>query len=257
LAVRDEPHFARLQRAFARHLRDPEHAPPPPGLEARRLALYRDAVYANSERFLADNFPRVRAVMDDDAWHAMVRDYLVRHVSWTAAFVELPREFLDYLARERGDEGDPPYLGELAPFDGGKTLGGADRADPAAVSCARDADLLAGTLVLNPTLRLATYSYPVHAINADFRPAAPPATATRIAAFRDLAQCYAFLDLSPAAARLLERLQAAPQQTGRGVLESLAAELGRADLAGFVAAGSTILERMRVRGAILGCTPST
>ena len=176
--MRDEPHFARLQRAFARHLRDPEHAPAPAGLEARRLALYRDAVYANSERFLADNFPRVRAVTNDEAWHAMVRDYLVRHVSWTAAFVELPREFLAYLAHARDDDEDPPYLGELAHFDWLETLVGADRADPAALSCERDADLLAGTPVLNPTLRLVTYVYPVHAITADFRPDAPPATAT-------------------------------------------------------------------------------
>ena len=187
----------------------------------------------------------------------MVRDYLVRHVSWTAAFVELPREFLAYLARERDDDEDPPYLGELAHFDWLETLVGADRADPAAVACERDADLLAGTPVLNPTLRLATYTYPVHAITADFRPAAPPAIATHIAAFRDCAQCYAFLDLSPAAARLLECLQAAPDRNGRSVLESLAAEFGQAELAGFVAAGSTILARMRARGAILGCAQST
>jgi hypothetical protein len=90
-----------LQRAFAAHLRDPEQVAPPGEHDPRRLDVYRYAVYANIERFMRDNYPRVRAVMNDAEWHAMVRDYLVRHVARASAFVDLPKEFLAYLEHER------------------------------------------------------------------------------------------------------------------------------------------------------------
>ncbi|MGA0002453.1 MAG: putative DNA-binding domain-containing protein, partial [Steroidobacteraceae bacterium] len=36
-----------LQRCLAAHLRDPEGSPPPPDIEDRRLAVYRDLFFNN------------------------------------------------------------------------------------------------------------------------------------------------------------------------------------------------------------------
>ncbi len=247
-----EPEFIRLQRAFTRHLRDPDNVAAPGAHEERRMAIYRHAIYANVAGFMGDNYPRVRAVMSEERWAAMLRDYIIRHVSTTSAFVELPREFLAYLEHERDDPHDPPFLYELAHFDWLETLVGADQRVVDLDGIDTHGDLLDGRPVPNPTLRVVSYRYPVHAIDADFQPAEPPAQATCIAAFRDLDKRYNFLDLNPAAARLLELLLDECTTSGRAALERIATELGHADPAQLVAAGSTILERMHARGALLG-----
>jgi len=248
----DQPTFVELQHAFTRHLRDPENVPPPGAHEERRLAIYRYAVRANVARFMADNYPRVRAVMCDLRWEAMLHDYIVRHVSRTSVFAELPIEFLAYLKHERNDRDDPPFLHELAHFDWLETLVGVDVQviDFTGIDC--EGDLLTGIPVVNPTLRLVSYAYPVHAITAEFQPREAPAQATRIAAYRDPANRYGFLDLNPTAAELIEVLLEHQGHSGREVLTEMARAHRYPDLAGFIDAGSTILLRMHARGALLG-----
>ena len=248
----DQPTFVELQHAFTRHLRDPANVPAPGAHEERRLAIYRYAVRANVARFMADNYPRVRAVMCDRRWEAMLHDYIVRHVSGSNVFAELPLEFLAYLEHERDDRDDPPFLLELAHFDWLETLVGVDVQvlDFTGIDC--QGDLLAGIPVVNPTLRLVSYAYPVHAITAAFQPCAAPAQATRIAAFRDPANRYGFLDLNPTAAELIERLHEHQRHSGRAVLTAMGRARRYPDLAAFIDAGATILSRMHASGALLG-----
>lgn len=248
----NEPPFMRLQRAFAAHLRDPGSVAAPGAHEERRLDIYRYAVFHNVAGLMSDNYPRVRAVMDDARWTALVRDYIVRHQSRASAFVDVPREFLAYLDAERSAEDDPAYIAELAHFDWLETLVGADttRVDCSAVR--RDGDLLDGIVIPNPTLRIVVYRYPVHAIGPDYMPSEPPPQPTCIAAFRDPDNLYGFLDLNAAARRLLECIAQQDGRTGRAILDDLAVEFGYADVAAFAQGGITILERMRRRGAVLG-----
>lgn len=252
-----EPAFIELQRAFTAHLRDPARHAAPGAHEDRRMAIYRYAIYANIERFMRDNYPRIHAIMDATRWEALVRDYLVRHEARATAFVELPQEFLDYLANERDAADDPPFLGELAHFDWLETLVGADQRVVSLDGIDVEGDLLDGVPVPNPVLRLVTYRYPVHAIDAAYQPDAPPPTVTRIAAFRDLEQRYGFLDLNAAAAALLESILERRGLSGRALIHAMAEALGAHDLAALEAAGGTILARMQTRGAILGTERGT
>ena len=247
-----EADFARLQRDFAAYLRDPEHVAPPGHHDERRLGVYRHAVYANIERFMRDNYPRVRAVMDEEQWAAMVRDYLVSHVSRANAFVDLPKEFLVYLQYERGADLQRPFLYELAHFDWLETLLGADPRRLHLDDIDRDGDLIAGVPVANPVMVMETYRFPVHAIDADYQPLAPPVLTTRIAAFRDTQNEYGFLDLNAAAARLLELIMAGEGRSGREIFEIIAVELKTANVAALIEAGGTILARMIAREVIFG-----
>ena len=256
MSVPAEAEFARLQREFAAYLRDPEQAAPAGPHEERRLAVYRYAVYANIERFMRDNYPRVRAVMDETQWQAMVRDYLARHVARATAFVDLPAEFLDYLKHQCGPEPALPFLYELAHFDWLETLVGADLRRLNLDEVDRDGDLIAGVPVANPIMVLQTYRFPVHAINADYRPLEPPAQPTRIAAFRDSHAEYGFLDLNAAAARVLELIMAGEARSGYEIFATVAAELGTTDVAALIEAGGTILARMIARDVILGACRS-
>ena len=252
MTASSEPQFARLQRAFAAYLRDPDTVAPPGQHDERRLGVYRHAVYANIERFMRDNYPRIHAVMDEATWHTMVRDYLVRHVACATAFVDLPRDFLAYLEHERAADPAMPFLFELAHFDWLETLVGADPRRLDLENIERDGDLIAGVPVANPVMVMHCYRYPVHAINADYLPLAPPAQPTRIAAFRDTGHEYGFLDLNAAAARLLELIMMGEGRTGREIFATVATELNMPDVAGLIDAGGTILARMHARDVILG-----
>lgn len=216
------------------------------------MAIYRHAVFANVEGLMASNYPRIRAIFEDDAWHALVRDYIVRHESRASAFIDVPREFLRYLEHERDAPDDPPFLGELAHFDWLETLVGGDERRVRLDDVERGGDLLAGVPVANPVLRMVDYAYPVHAIDADYQPTEPPARTTHIAAFRDPDNLYGFLDLNDAAAALLAAVVRAGGRTGREIFATLAADMGREDVDALTAAGLPLLERMRERGAVLG-----
>lgn len=253
-STQQEPDFIRRQRAFARHLRDPASVEAPPSLEDRRVAIYRNTVYANVEGLMADNYPRIRGVMSDNDWHAMIRDYIVRHRSDASAFVDVPKEFLIYLEDERNAPADPPFLCELAHFDWLETRVGADpcKLQKELQRLDRDGDLLSGVLVLNPTLQLVTYRFSVHVVDADFQPLRAPTKATRIAAFRAPDNLYAFLDLNDAAAKLLQVLLDGHARSGRALLSIAMQQLAGHSEAKLLEAGQAILERMRTRGAILG-----
>ena len=247
-----EPEFVRLQRALTQYLRDPETLMPPPGHEERRLTIYRHAIFANLDGFMTDNYPRVRDVTDETRWNAMLRDYLIRHVSTSTAFIDLPLEFLDYLERERDEPTDPAFLHELAHFDWLETLISADERRIDLTDIDRDGDLINGVPVANPILRVAAYRYPVHVIGPEYQPPEAPQEPTRIAAFRDLDNRYGFLDLSNASARLLELIVEAKGLTGREIFEAVAREMGQTDGSALITAGRSILSRMRDRAVILG-----
>src|SRR3546814_30223 len=93
------------QFRLSHHIRDPEHNPPPPGIEDRRLQIYRELFYNNLEDLLASNFPVIRRILDDARWHALVCAFLRDHRSKTPLFPEIGREFLRFVEARR-DAGD-------------------------------------------------------------------------------------------------------------------------------------------------------
>ncbi len=185
----------------------------------------------------------------------MVRDYFRRHASTTPLFVELPGEFLRYLDEVRDDPDDPPYLYELAHFEFLETEVSADehRIDELGVDAS--GDVIAGVPVVNPTLRLVRYTFPVHRLEVSHRPDGEPDAPTFIAAFRDRAHRFGFIDLNSASARAVELLLRDEGLSGDEVLRAIAEELQHPDPDAVVAAGREILERLAARDAILGTKP--
>lgn len=249
--------YQSIQAEFARHLRDPENHAPPPGLPDARLKVYRDAIFLAQRGLISDNFPSLRKLYDDDAWDALVRDYLREHRAASPNFIHVPEEFHRYVAvRAEQGRGDPPYLVELADFECLETRMGGDlrRHDLSGVD--PDGDLLAGVPVVNPISEHVVYRYPVHRIEpgnrAEFdNPDRAPANPTHIIAFRTVANRYRFIDVNPITLTLVQALATPPARTGAGVLREIAEAASLAPEQA-LAFGADILARMREVGLILG-----
>lgn len=244
------------QEAFTAHIRDPEGHPVPPGIDPRRMQVYRELFFNNVSRLLAGNFPVIRRIRGK-GWPAMVRTFYRDHACRTPLFPELPREFLRWL-EESGDR--EPWLPELAHYE---WIELALQVSEARVDdIAHDtldasggdigAALLAGRPLLSPLAWPLAYAWPVHRIGPDWLPDAPPPVPTLLLLHRGADGRVRFHAPSPLAWRLLQRLDEAPELSGRAQLDALAAEAGSAVDAGFIEQGVAMLLSWHREGIVAG-----
>lgn len=251
--------LAALQDAFAAHLRDPANHPAPVGVEARRMAVYRELFYNNIESLLANNFPVIRGLLGDAAWHALVRGFYRDHGSHTPMFPELGREFLRYVeARATHETSDPPFLLELAHYEWVELALALDATDLGAIACEADGDLLSAVPLPSPLAWPLAYRWPVHRIGATFQPHSAPEAPTFLLVLRDRGDAVRFKQIDGLTYTLLQTLHdnaaLAPERraSGRDLLAQLAARMRPDDPARFLADGAAAMEQLRRGDAILG-----
>lgn len=251
----DIPAFIQTQYAFAAHIRDPDSHPRPDDVEDRRMAIYRELFYNNVEGFLANTFPVLKSLYDEAAWHTMARDFFSTHQSHTPLFLEIPREFLNYLEHERGRrEGDPAFLFELAHYEWTElALSVADVTE--AEDYQADADLLATRPVVSPLAWSFVYQFPVHRISPAFQPAEAGDQPSYLLIYRDADDEVGFIELNPVSARLFSLLQETAHNRGRDLLQRIAEELQHPDPQVVINGGREILEEWRRRDIVLGGRP--
>ena len=85
---------------FAAHIRDPENQPAPENIEDRRLGIYRDLFFNNVDGFLSNTFPVLKSLYDDEPWTELARSFYTKHRCQSPYFLEISREFIDYLQSE-------------------------------------------------------------------------------------------------------------------------------------------------------------
>jgi uncharacterized protein len=245
------------QRAFAAHIRDPEHVPLPRGIEPRRMKIYSDLFFNNIESLLAANFPVIRTLHDDDAWRALVRDFYRGHRSHTPLFTEIAREFIRHLEwRVRSGAGDPPFLVELAHYEWSELALTLDEHDIASIHFDRTGDLLTGIPVVSPLARVLAYNYPVHLVAPDFRPTEASPQPVFLLLVRDRADEVHFLEIDALTALLMERLSLDSTEGGLARIDGLLAELGRGGEGGLRESGIAILRHLHAREVVLGTLPA-
>lgn len=223
--------------AFARHVRDPGAHGPPPGVEDRRLRLYRELFLSSIEGLLAGSFPVIRRTLGDTAWRALVRDFYTGHRCSTPLFTEVGGEFVDWLAaRDPSASGGAPWLAELAHYE----------------SVELELQLLPQAAVgLSPLARPLAYAWPVHRIGPDWQPVDRPAAPTLLLARRDADGDVRFSELSPLVFRLLQLFDEVGACDAPTALGMLAMEAGTAGDAGFLAQGEAMLQRLVDEGTLL------
>ncbi|MEI2454423.1 HvfC family RiPP maturation protein [Lysobacter firmicutimachus] len=244
---------ARLQEqqwALARHLRNPQANPPPPGLQPRRLRVYRELFFNAVDGLLAGSFPVLRQTLPLPRWTGLVRAFYADHRAQTPLFPQLAAEFVAFAQALPDDGTAPAWLAELAHYEWiEQELALSDAVPP---DDEPQMDLLEGVPQLSPLARVVAYRWPVAEIGPDFQPEQAPALPTMLLVYRDAAHEVRFVRLAPPAYRLLHVI-AQRRARGREHLLALADEAGlygAEALRQWQAQGLELLQRLRAAGAM-------
>jgi len=244
----DESDTLRAQQlAFAHHVRDPGVHPPPPGIEDRRLRVYRELFIGSMRGLLEANFPVIHRTLPDADWQSLVQDFYTGHRCSTPLFTEVAREFVDWLASA---ERTPPWLPELAHHEWTELALQIAMSTPHTPCRSRYSGEF--FIQVSELARVHAYAWPVHRIGPDFQPLTPPATPTLLLARRDDAGDVHFSELSPLVFRLLQMIQSSEpgNATAGGCMTALAAEAGETGNDAFHAAGMAMIQRLLDEGTL-------
>ncbi len=236
--------------AMARHVRDPDAHPGPPGIEPRRLAIYRELVHNNLDGLLAGNFPVLRKTLGDTDWRALVRGFLVNHHSRTPLFTELGCELIDHLHTDAGADPARPWLAELAHYEWAEL--GLQLLDAPMPAHDPHGDLVSGVPMLSPLAWPLAYQWPVAQIGPGFQPDTLPPEPTLVLLQRDQAGEVRFSVLSPLLFALLERIGANQTASGCELLTQLAQEANQENVDAFINAARPLLLQLHQQGVLAG-----
>jgi uncharacterized protein len=175
----------------------------------RRLAVYRDLVRNGIGSIVVKMLPRTRARLDaarPGRFAADLAAFLEEAPPRTHYLRDVPAELLAWVEpRWKADEGVPPYLPDLARHELAHfAVGAAESArateEPADVA-------IDHPLAFVDSARIVRYAWAVHELPADGADLSSPAARdVRLLVFRDEEHAVRWLDLTPLAAAILERL---------------------------------------------------
>lgn len=244
--------FRDIQYAFARHIRDPESNPAPIDTEDRRLAIYHDLFFNNLRNLVSQTFPVLKKLHEKEKWESLIHQFMATHESKTPYFLEIPKEFLEFLSNEYEPANDDfPFLVELAHYEWVElALSVSDEENEPGIDA--EGDLLEGIPVKSKLAWLFAYEFPVHRIAEDFVPSEAPEQPTFLAICRKANDDMDFMELNPVMARLLEMIDDNDSLTGRELLTQLAEEIGFADVEQLIGHGRKAIEDMRAAEIIVG-----
>lgn len=249
------PRFQQIQQAFTANIRNPENTDTPPGIEERRMAVYRELVYNNIEDLLSNFFPVMKAIMPEKRWHEIIRDFVIQHKSRTPIFMELANEFAEFLQQEfKACQSDPGFLPELAHYEWLEIALHTAQQDIPSNGIKPDGDLLDDIPIATPLVQLGVYQFPVHKISPEFMPDTPQPCFLLV--YRDKDDEVQFMETNQMAARLLEIViinqHDDTKATGRQLLEQIASELQHPNPGTVIEGGLKIMKEWLARDILLG-----
>ena len=247
--------FRDTQLQFAAHIRHPEQNPPPPDIEDRRLAIYRDLFYNNIQSFLASGFPVLKSILEQAHWHSMVRDFIYRHQSHSPYFLKISEEFLSYLQTERiASQEDPGFMLELAHYEWVELALDISNLEMPANS-APQGNIIDNIPQISPTAWRFNYRYPVHKIGPQYQPTAEQAEPVALIVYRNRDLQIGFMESNPITLRLLDIIQS-QQCSGRQAIAQLAKEINHPQPESLVEFGAHILSKLYSSEIISGFHPN-
>ncbi len=247
-----QPKFQKIQESFAAHLRDPLNVLAPEGIQETRLQIYRDLFYRNIEGFIANALPVCSQVLGNNRWHELVRDFYAQHCCLSPYFLDVSREFIDYLWLERDSDREPAFLKELALYEWLDLHVQISDVEPAAYDAS--GDVLLGCPFVSPWLVLQSFTYSVQDIRVGSTSIDPLPIPIFLLVYRDLQDSVQIVELNAVSARCLSLLQCQPSITGQEMLNMVADELAYDDVGRqqFLSFGAEILQQWHSKDILLG-----
>ena len=256
--VDKRPDFQRKQYALAAHIRDPENSPAPEGVEDRRIAIYRELFFNNLRELLSSTFPVLKKLHSDEKWRQMIRDFMVSHRAQTPYFLQIPKEFLEFLQSDyNASDDDFPFLLELAHYEWAELALTVSEEKNDIHQVDPNGDLITGVPVKSRLAWPLVYQFPVHRISTDFLPSEAPAQPTFLVVYRRANYELGFMELNPVTARLLEMIVENTTKSGRELLADLAEEISYPDPNALLDHGASALNEMHRAEIILGIARSS
>ncbi|WP_416308049.1 DNA-binding domain-containing protein [Neptunicella sp. SCSIO 80796] len=197
--------FQTVQQQFIRYIKDPDNHPAPSGIEDRRLKIYRELFFNNILGFLTNGFPVLASLYGEIRWQQLARQFFARHVCVSPYFVDISKEFIDFLQNEYEiQDQDPVFLLELAHYEWVEldiSIRQADR-----IVKWWDGKSLDVPLCFSELAWLLSYPYPVHKITPEYQPQEkqPP---TYLVVYRNSQDKVEFMQVNELTALLLTIIQ--------------------------------------------------
>lgn len=220
-------HFQQTQYQFAAYIRDPEHQAIPDQLEGRRMAIYRDLFFNNINNTLSSAFPVIRQLMPENDWLALVRSFMKDHFCQSPRFVDISKEFIDYLNQQYAVDGAMPFLHELAHYEWVELALSIAEEEWRRSEIDEQANLLAMSYQGSPLAWLLSFDFPVHQISDDFQPTSASETPHFLLVYRNQTDEVKFIELNGLSAHLFERITTG--EDVESVIDSIAEAMPQLD----------------------------
>jgi len=242
-------HTYRYQSALAAYCRTGQYQAIP-GVHAGHVMHYRRLVYNVVDDMLQSAYPLTHHLLKEREWKALVQEFFSRHPCQSPQVWYMPRELYRYMLQVKH-----PLLQQYACLQELLWLEWTEvelfmmEDRPAAYT--RDGDLLADALVLNPEHCLQRLRYPVHVKPAKQITANDQGDYFLVLFRRPDTGEVIFLNLSPVAAHMLERLAEGPQP-GEALIRQSCAAWQLPVTPDLQAAGNSFFSQALESGLILG-----
>jgi hypothetical protein len=246
--------FQDKQYAFAAHIRDPANTVAPPGIEDRRMAIYRGLFFNNLYSLLGTFFPVLRKISSDEQWRHLIREFMKIHRAKTPYFLELPEEFLAFLQNEyQALDDDYPFLTELAHYEYAELALRVSPNENDLSDIDPNGDLLTGVPVKSVLTWAFAYQFPVHRISKDYLPTGATEQPSYLAIYRGSDDKVRFLELNPVTAALLDAVENNQAGlSGEDQLRELATRIHYPDIDALISHGADALLEMRQLDILTG-----
>jgi len=195
-------HFTQVQEEFIQHIRQPQAHEAPGGVEDRRMKIYRELFFNNILGFLNNSFPVLKGIYPDSQWQALAREFFAQHDCRSPYFVDISKEFVEFLSNEYElKHDDPVFMLELAHYEWVELAVSIAQHDPEAKYWNGE-DEYQG-MCLNNSAWILSYQFPVHQISQEFQPQAPLDEPVYLVVYRDESDEVQFVVINAMTAHLL------------------------------------------------------
>lgn len=241
--------FQKIQKQFTDHIRQPDSASLPAGVEARRMAIYQSLVYKNIDGFISGGFPVCHSLFSSLEWEQLIRQFLVEHRCESPFFLDIAEEFLNYLKQNESVLASRPFIYELAHYEWLELVLDVSSVElpmPCKLSNNKEGELnvLDSSLRLSPLACNMAYQFPVHRIGIDFQPVEALPQPSCLLVYRDRDDAVQFMEISVTTYQLLALVEQTPDCIGAELLQVLAKNIGATDLDQVFGFGAEILQQL-------------